>query len=87
VKTWPGDFFYGMPHVVFPSVEFFMEFYDILSTLLYLTLLLGQTFFPDSNLVQHVLTNDCKIEPGMLQVGSPSLWDSLGWVLATLAKR
>lgn len=73
----------AMPHVVFPSVEFFMEFYDILSTLLYLTLLLGQTFFPDSNLVQRVLTNDCEIEPGMFHLCGVA-W--AGW-LATLANR
>lgn len=51
-----------MPRVAFPSMAFIVEFYDILSALLYLTLLLGQTFFPDSNLVQHVFTSDCKFE-------------------------
>lgn len=70
-----------MPRVVFPSMEFFMEFYGILSALLYLTLLLGQAFFPDSSLVQHVLTGDCRIDRSVLPDGSPPLWGSL-WLAA-----
>lgn len=62
-----------MPRVVLLSMEFFMEFYGILSALLYLTLLLGQAFFPDSSLVQLVLTSDCRIGPSVLPVGSPPL--------------
>lgn len=67
-----------MPRVVLPSMEFFMEFYGILSALLYLTLLLGQAFFPDSSLAQHFLTSDCRINLSVLPVGSPPLWGSLG---------
>lgn len=62
-----------MPRVVLLSMEFFMEFYGILSALLYLTLLLGQAFFPDSGLVQLVLTSNYRIGPRVLPVGSPSL--------------
>lgn len=63
-----------MPRVVLPSMEFFMEFYGILSALPYLTLLLGQAFFPDSSLVQHVLTSDCRTDSSVFLVGSPPLW-------------
>lgn len=57
------------PYVVFSSVEFLMELYDILSARLYLTLLLlRQSFFPDSNLTQNVLTSDYKIQVGICSV-------------------
>lgn len=62
-----------MPRVVLLSMEFFMEFYGILSALPYLTLLLGQAFFPDSGLVQLVLTSNYRIGPRVLPVGSPPL--------------
>lgn len=56
----PKLYLMTQPHIFFPSVEFFMAFYDIVLALIYFiyNFFSGSLFFSDSNLAQNVLTID-----------------------------